>query len=107
MCKKKEKKKTEFSKSLLIQESILIWVITIFCLILAVYCVHNQYFADLPWITGMVGFPWTAYGVSQMYYYKKSMKENTKDGIKYDSVMADIARGAPSYPEEETEEHQG
>ena len=35
----------------------------------------------------MVGFPWSAYGVSQMYYYKKSMAENTKDGIKYDTVM--------------------
>jgi hypothetical protein len=44
----------------------------------------------------MVGFPWTAYGVSQMYYYKKSMKENSKNGIKYDAVMADIAKGCPS-----------
>ena len=35
----------------------------------------------------MIGFPWSAYGVSQVYYYKKSLAENTKDGIKYDSVI--------------------
>lgn len=99
--KKEKKEKLEFSKSLLIQESILIWIITIFSFFLALYCVHNQYFADLPWITAMVGFPWTAYGVSQMYYYKKSMKENTKDGIKYEAVMADIMNGCPTVEEEE------
>lgn len=87
---KKNKKKIEFSKALLIQESILIWIITLFGFGLAIYCVMNQYLMDLPWITAMVGFPWTAYGVSQMYYYKKSMKENTKDGIKYESVMAEL-----------------
>lgn len=49
----------------------------------------------------MIGFPWTAYGVSQMYYYKKSMKENTKDGIKYDAVMANIVREASPNLEDE------
>jgi hypothetical protein len=103
MCKNKKEKKS-FSKTLLIQESVLIWIITIFCLLLAVYCVHNQYFADLPWITGMVGFPWTAYGVSQMYYYKKSLAENTKGGITHDTVMADIVKGEPTFPDEEEPE---
>ena len=35
----------------------------------------------------MVGFPWTAYGVSQAMYYRKSQKENTAGGIKYESVI--------------------
>jgi len=35
----------------------------------------------------MVAFPWTSYGVSQHAYYKKAEKENTKDGIKYETVM--------------------
>ena len=43
----------------------------------------------------MVGFPWSAYGVSQMYYYKKSMAENTKDGIKYDTVMQSLNYSKP------------
>lgn len=86
-----KKKKMEFSKILLIQESILIWLITISFIALAFFCVINQYFSELPWLAAIAGFPWTAYGVSQMYYYKKSMAENVKDGIKYESVMAEIA----------------
>ena len=85
--KKKEQKKTSFSKALLIQESILIWIITISFLVLAFICVFNGFFGELPWLTAIVGFPWTAYGISQAYYYKKSMKENTKDGIVYDQAM--------------------
>lgn len=98
------KKKTEFSKKLLIQESILIWIITLGCLVLAYFCIMNDSYGDLPWLTAMVGLPWAAYGVSQMYYYKKAMAENVKDGIKYDTVMADLARGTISALEDTTEE---
>ena len=84
---KDKKQKTSFSKALLIQESILIWIITISFLVLAFICVFNGFFGELPWLTAIVGFPWSAYGISQAYYYKKSMKENTKDGIVYDQAM--------------------
>lgn len=69
---------------------------SIFFLFLAFLCIKEGYVGELPWLAAMVGFPWTAYGVSQMYYYKKAMKENSKNGIKYDSVMADIMNGSPS-----------
>ena len=82
-----KKQKTSFSKGLLIQESILIWIITITFLVLAFICVFMGFFGELPWLSVIVAFPWSAYGVSQMYYYKKSMKENTKDGIVYDQAM--------------------
>ena len=82
------KKWREFSKFLLLQESALIWVITISGIVLAFYCVMNQYFGELPWITAMIGFPWTAYGISQAFYYNKSKAENTAGGIKYDSTIA-------------------
>ena len=81
------KKKSEFSKFLLVQESILIWIHTIAMIVLAFMCVHLQYFGELPWLAAMVAFPWTAYGVSQHAYYKKAEKENTKDGIKYETIM--------------------
>ena len=81
------KKNTEFSKKLLIQESILIWIITITFLVLAFVCVKNSFFGELPWLAAMCGFPWTAYGVSQACYYGKSMKENTKGGIKYETAL--------------------
>lgn len=80
-------KKREFSKVLLIQESTLIWITTLSLIFLAFYCIKHQYFGELPWIAAMCGFPWTAYGVSQACYYGKSMKENTKGGIKYETAV--------------------
>lgn len=85
--KKNNKKKNAFSKVLLIQESILIWIDTIAGIALAFYCVMNQYFGELPWITAMIGFPWTAYAISQACYYNKSKAENTKNGIVYDATI--------------------
>ena len=88
---KPHKKKRAFSKTLLIQESILSWVITLAFIALAFFCVVNQYFGELPWLAAMCGFPWTAYGVSQACYYKKSEKENTEGGITYASMMHGIS----------------
>jgi len=73
---KKEQKKKEFSKKLLIQESALIWIMTISLIALSFICVFLGAYAELPWLTAMVALPWTAYGVSQAYYYKKAEKEN-------------------------------
>ena len=87
---KKEKKQKEFSKSLLIQESILIWIVTLAFIVLAFFCVVNQYFGELPWLAAMAGFPWTAYGVSQACYYRKAQKENTQGGIKYATIMTEL-----------------
>ena len=82
-----KKRRSEFSKKLLIQESVLIWIVTLAFLVLAFYCVHNQFFGELPWLAAMCGFPWTAYGVSQACYYKKAEKENTKGGIKFETAL--------------------
>lgn len=88
--KQQNKKHTqEFSKWLLVQETALIWLVTITFLVLAFICIKNQYFGELPWLTAMAAFPWTAYGVSQAFYYKKATAENTKDGIKYETTMAE------------------
>lgn len=90
-------KKQEFSKSLLIQESALIWIVTLGAFYLAFYCIKNQYFGELPWIVALVGFPWTAYGVSQACYYGKSMKENTVGGIKYETAVNGISSEEEEY----------
>ena len=87
--KNKNQKKTEFSKRLLLQESMLIWIITISFIILAFVCVTNQFFGELPWLAAMCSFPWTAYGASQAFYFRKAEKENTKGGIKYETVMSE------------------
>ena len=101
MKKKKIKgkyaKKQEFSKALLVQESALIWVVTLGAFYLAFYCIKNQYFGELPWIVALVGFPWTAYGVSQACYYGKSMKENTVGDIKYETAVNGISSEEEEY----------
>lgn len=88
--KKKHLQKKEFSKVLLIQESALIWIMTLSFIGLAALCIIKDYIGSLPWLTAMVSLPWTAYGVSQCFYYNKSKAENTKDGIKYETVMTDL-----------------
>lgn len=86
----KKNNKKEFSKSLLVQESILIWILSIAFMVLAYICVFNQFFGELPWLAAMIGFPWGAYGISQGFYYKKAMAENTKNGIKYETTLYDL-----------------
>ena len=73
---RKKKEKKEFSKKLIAQESALIWIMTLAFIVLAYICIKNQYFGELPWLTAMVAFPWTAYGVSQAFYYNKAKMEN-------------------------------
>lgn len=85
-------KNNEYSKSLLKQESALIWILSISFIMLAFYCIHKGFAGSLPWLSAMVGFPWTAYGVSQAMYYKKSMAENTTGGIKYETVLEEAKK---------------
>lgn len=89
--------KREFSKTLLIQESALIWVISLSFIFLAFICVWKGYTGSLPWLAAMVSFPWAAYGVSQMFYYKKSTAENTDGGIKFQSMMQDVQKQQQQY----------
>ena len=91
------KKSSEFSKILLKQESALIWIMSLSFIVLAFYCIYEGFTGSLPWLAAMVGFPWTAYGVSQAMYYRKSMKENTVGGIKYDTVMEEARRATEAY----------
>ena len=85
-----EKKKLEFSKLLLIQESVLIWIMTLSFIVLAFYCISLGFMGSLPWLAAMVGCPWAAYAVSQAYYYKKATVENQIGGLKYEATLAEI-----------------
>ena len=97
---KKSKKKKEFSKSLLIQESILIWITTICFLVLAFMCVTNHEFGDLPWLSVMSGAPWAAYAVSQSQYYGKAKAENV---LKIEKAFK-LDEEGPMVSDENTEE---
>ena len=97
MYTRQKKPKREYSKGLLIQESILIWITSLLYIALAFYCIQGDYTGSLPWITASASLPWAAYGVSQVFYYKKSMLENTKGGIKYDTVMKELDNSLEKY----------
>lgn len=88
--KRKKKQETEFSKKLLIQESLLIWIVTLAFIVLAFVCISNQYFGELPWLAAMAACPWGAYAVGQGFYYRKAEKENTKGGIKFETTMNEM-----------------
>lgn len=96
----KNKKQQEFSKWLLVQESVLIWIITISFIAMAFICISNGYFGELPWLAVLCSCAWAAYGVSQACYYNKSKAENTQGGIKYDAVMAQLKAEAEEVTEE-------
>ena len=91
------KKNCEFSKTLLKQESALIWIMSLSFIVLAFYCIYMGFTGTLPCLAAMVGFPWTAYGVSQAFYYRKSMAENTCGGVKYESVILEAQQAAATY----------
>lgn len=97
------KKHTEFSKVLLKQESALIWVLTISFIVLSFYCIFQGFTGSLPWLATMVGFPWTAYGVSQAMYYRKSMAENTEGGVKFESVILEAQQKMANLSENASE----
>ena len=80
----------EFSKKLLLHETLLLWVVTLAFIVLAFVCITNQFFGELPWLTAMAMAPWGAYAVGQGFYYRKAEKENTQGGIKFESVMAQM-----------------
>ena len=86
----KKNKTKEFSKELLNQEKVLVWIVTLVALAITVYCIKRNFTGALPWLAAIVGFPWSAYGVSQACYYNKSKAENTKGGIKFETVMQSI-----------------
>ena len=91
MGKRRNKsKKIEFSKTLLIQESILVWITTLTLLLITCYCIFNGFMGTLPWLITLITVVWGAYGVSQVFYYKKSLAENTVGGIKYDTVVKEL-----------------
>ena len=92
----RKSRNTEFSKVLLIQESALIWIMTLVFLGLAYLCIVHDYMGSLSWLTAMITLPWSAYGVSQCFYYNKSKAENTEGGIKYETVMTDLINNSSS-----------
>ena len=82
------KTKAEYSKKLVTDIRSLLWVVTVGGLLLAFYCVRKNYLGALPWVTSMVGLPWTAHGVICSFYLNMAKSDHRIGGITFETAKA-------------------
>ena len=82
------KTKAEYSKKLVTDIRSLLWVVSIGGLLLAFYCVRKNYLGALPWVTSMVGLPWTAHGVICSFYLNMAKSDHKIGGITFETAKA-------------------
>lgn len=85
-----KKKKLDFSKRLILDIRILLWIVTISAIVLAFLCVVYGYIGSLPWIATLVGLPWSAHGVVCSCYLNMAKSDHREGGITYDMAMKSI-----------------
>ncbi len=90
------KTKMDFSKKLVNDTRILLWVVVISSLILAFYCVHLGYLGTLPWIAGMVSAAWAAHGAICSFYLNMAKSDHSQGGITYEQAMAHLNVDEPT-----------
>lgn len=78
----------EFSKRLISDIRWLLWLVTVGALLLSWYCIRLNYEGALPWLTAMVGLPWTAHGVVCSFYLNMAKSDHKQGGITYESAKA-------------------
>lgn len=71
-----ERKRFEFSKLLLVFETVLVAALSACTLYFCYISIKNGYNGTLPYLTTMTTAAWGAYGFSVKYYYEKSGAEN-------------------------------
>ena len=82
------KTKAEYSKKLVTDIRSLLWVVTVGGLLLSFYCVRKNYLGALPWVTSMVGLPWTAHGVICSFYLNMAKSDHKVGGITFETAKA-------------------
>lgn len=78
----------EFSKRLIADIRALLWAVTIGSLLLAAYCIRVDYAGALPWLTAMVGLPWTAHGTVCAFYLNMAKSDHREGGITFEKAKA-------------------
>ena len=79
----------EFSKRLISDIRALLWAVTVGGLALAAYCIRTGYTGALPWLTAMVGLPWTAHGTVCAFYLNMAKSDHKEGGITFEAAKAD------------------
>jgi len=85
---KRETAKPEFSKKLIADIRWLLWVVTIGGLLLAGYCIHEDFTGGLPWLSAMVGLPWAAHGTVCSFYLNMAKSDHKAGGITFETAKA-------------------
>ena len=57
-------------------------------LVLAAWCIYKGYMGSLPWLSAMVGLPWTAHGVVCSFYLNMAKSDHSEGGITYEMAKA-------------------
>lgn len=84
----KTKTRPDFSKQLISDIRWLLWAVTLGGLLLAGYCIYKGYTGSLPWLSAMVGLPWTAHGVVCSFYLNMAKSDHKEGGITFESAKA-------------------
>ena len=91
-------KQREYSKQLIHDIRGLLWIVTVGGLALGWYCIHRGYTGTLPWVTAMVGLPWTAHGAVCVAYLGMAKSDHKAGGITYDLAMKDLEQQSRNSP---------
>ena len=83
-----QKRMVDYSKQMITDIRSLLWIVTIGGLLLAFYCVRKNYLGALPWVTSMVGLPWTAHGVICSFYLNMAKSDHKVGGITFETAKA-------------------
>lgn len=78
----------DFSKRLIRDIRVLLWIVTIGGLVLAYMCIRNGYVGSLPWLSAMVGLPWSAHGVVCSFYMNMVKSDHREGGITFEAAKA-------------------
>ena len=87
-CLKEVKQKIEFSKKLILDIRVLLWIVTLSGIVLAIICVFKDFTSSLPWISSMVSLPWTAHGVVCSFYLNMAKSDHSEGGITFETAKA-------------------
>ncbi len=74
-------KQPEFSKRLVLDIRVLLWIVTLGGLILAGWCIWKGFTASLPWLSAMVGLPWSAHGVVCSFYLNMAKSDHSEAAL--------------------------
>lgn len=81
-------KRIEYSKQLISDIRSLLWIVTVGGIVLAGFCIYRGYLGSLPWLSAMVGLPWSAHGIVCSFYLNMAKSDHKQGGITFEAAKA-------------------